>query len=177
MKSRNEMGSNLLDWLDQRKPSQFVAILYALRWFALAPVMVLTPLIFNEAQRTRASMPDDMLRMDAGVLLVFMVFIGPFLETLVECTVPYFIISRIRDYRSNRPVRCWGFVATSACVMALGHPMLAALLPSLITGAFLAYCYAHFAEKSAGQAILATTVFHGAINIVGWTFIMIGRSA
>jgi hypothetical protein len=57
--------------------------------------------------------------------------------------------------------------------MALVHPMLAAILPSLITGAMLAYCYAHFAIRGAGQAILATTVFHGAINIVGWTIIVI----
>jgi hypothetical protein len=56
--------------------------------------------------------------------------------------------------------------------MALFHPMLPAILPSLITGAFLAYCYAHFAEKGVGQAILATIGFHGAINIVGWTMII-----
>ena len=54
------------------------------------------------------------------------------------------------------------------------HPMMAALLPSLITGAFLAYCYAHFASRSAGQAVLATTAFHGAINVVGWTMIVLG---
>jgi len=56
--------------------------------------------------------------------------------------------------------------------MAVLHPVLGAVLPSLITGAFLAYCYAHFARRNAWQAVLATTIFHGAINIVGWIMIL-----
>ncbi len=58
--------------------------------------------------------------------------------------------------------------------MAAFHPMLAAILPSFITGAFLAYCYAHFAPRGAWRVIVATGVFHGAINIVGWTMIVMG---
>jgi hypothetical protein len=101
------------------------------------------------------------------------VIIPPLLETLVECSLPYWVISRIRDYRAKRPRRCWGFVAVSACVMAAFHPMLAALLPAFVTGAFLAYCYAHLALTGIGRTILATAVFHGAINIVGWTMLVV----
>jgi len=94
-------------------------------------------------------------------------------EIGVECMLPYFVLSRVRPHRGKMPARQWDFVLVSASLMVLFHPTLAALVPSLITGAFLAYCYAHFARRSAGKAILATTVFHGAINIVGWVMLMI----
>jgi len=40
--------------------------------------------------------------------------------------------------------------------------------PARITGAFLAYCYAHFAAVCTWRAIIATAAFHAAINVVGF---------
>jgi len=166
-------ASRLLDWIDGRPPWQFVAILYGARWVALAPIMALSHFVFAESQKSAASTPEEWSQGSAVGLFLGLVLIPPLLETLVECSLPYWIISSVRDYRTNRPKRCWGFVAVSACVMAVLHPMLAALLPALITGAFLAYCYAHFAPSGIWKAILATTVFHGAINMVGWTMLVL----
>jgi len=166
-------AKRLLQWLDDRNGFQFMGILYGARWLALAPVMVLSQLVLSDAQKAAASVPEGAREMNAAVLLLLLVVVSPLIETLGECALPYLIISRVRGYRENRPTHCWGFVAISALLMALLHPMLAAVLPSLITGAFLAYCYAHFACRSAGRAILATTAFHGAINAVGWTMIVL----
>jgi len=162
-----------LDWLDARSPWQFVAVLYVARWAVLAPVMVLSQVVFTQAQQSAATIPENWSEGTPVGLFVGLVLGPPLLETVLECTLPYWIISRVRDYRTNKPKRCWGFVAVSACVMAALHPMLAALLPALITGGFLAYCYAHFAPTGTGKAILATTLFHGAINMVGWTMIVL----
>ncbi len=164
---------NLLDWIDDRHPWQFLTILYAARWVALAPIMALSHFVFTQSQKSAASMPEKWSEGSPLGLFVGLVVIPPLLETLMECSLPYWVISRIRDYRVKRPKRCWGFVALSACAMAVLHPMVAALLPALITGAFLAYCYAHFAPASIWRAILATTIFHGAINIVGWTMLVV----
>ena len=163
----------VLDWLDQRPALQFVTILYVARWLALVPVMVLSSFVFTEAQRTAASIPEAWTKGTPVGLLLGLVVVPPLLETLLECSVPYWIVSWVRGYRRKRPKRCWGFVAISACAMALLHPMPAAVLPSLITGIFLAYCYAHFAAGGTGRAIIVTAVFHGAINMVGWTMIVI----
>ena len=163
----------LLDWIDGRHPWQFVAILYAARWGVLAPVIALSHFVFTQSQEAAASMPEEWSRGSPVGLFIGLVVIPPLPETIVECSLPYWIISRIRDYRTTRPKRSWGFVAVSACVMAVLHPLLAALLPALITGAFLAYCYAHFASISIWKAILATTIFHGAINMVGWTMLVL----
>jgi hypothetical protein len=163
----------LLDWIDATPPWQFVAILYGARWIALAPTMVIAHFVFTRSQNSAASMPEEWTHGSPVGLFLGLVVIPPLLETLVECSLPYWIISRVRNYRVNRPKRCWGFVVVSACVMAVLHPMPAALLPALITGAFLAYCYSHFAPTGISKAILATTVFHGAINMVGWTIIVL----
>ncbi len=163
----------VLDWVDGRNPWQFVAILYAARWGALAPVMAFEHFVFSAAQKSAASMPEEWSQASPFGMFLALVIISPLFETLVECAGPYWIISRVRDYRLNRPKRCWGFVAVSACVMGVLHPILAAVLPALITGAFLAYCYAHFAPTGIGKAILATSVLHGAINVVGWTMLVL----
>jgi hypothetical protein len=167
-----ESHNRLLDWLDRRNAWQFVGVLYVARWLALAPVLALSHFVFTDAQKADAAVPQELTDRNAGVLLVMVVVVSPLVETLLTCTLPYFVVSRLRDYRRNRPKHCWGFVVVSACLMALMHPMLAAVLPSLITGAMLAYCYAHFATRGVGPAILATTIFHGAINIVGWAMIV-----
>jgi hypothetical protein len=163
----------VLDWIDGRNPWQFVAILYAARWGALAPVMAFNHFVFSATQKSAAPVPEEWSQGSPVGLFMALVAIPPLVETIVECSLPYWIISHIRDYRTNRPKRCWGFVAVSACVMAVLHPMVAAQLPALVTGAFLAYCYAHFAPISIWKAILATTVFHGAINMVGWTMLVL----
>ncbi len=166
-------ASAVLDWIDQRPPWQFVAILYGARWVALVPVLAFGHCVFTQSQRSAASIPDRWSQGSPIGLFLGLVVMPPLLETLIECAVPYWVVSRVRDCRKERPRRCWGFVAVSACVMAVLHPMLAALLPALITGAFLAYCYAHFAPIGIWMAILATTVFHGAINMVGWTMLVL----
>ncbi len=160
----------MLDWLDHRTAWQFLGILYVLRWVALAPVILLEQLIFTQTELSGARINTG--GMDLLVLLPLWVVLDPVFETLLECTLPYWVVSRVRNYRLNRPKRCWGYVAIAALAMAVMHPI-AAVLPSLVTGAFLGYCYAHFAATSAWKAILTTAVFHGAINIVGWTLIVI----
>ena len=168
--------SRALDWVDSRKSWQFVVILYAARWVVLAPIMLLGRFCFSGEQQSAAAMAQ-LSKVNSAVLLVLMVILSPLLETLVECTLPYFLVCRLRRSKGERPPRLWSFVLVSALVMTLLHPMLAALAPSFITGAFLAYCYAHFACRGAGQAILAATVFHGAINIVGWVMMMVSINA
>jgi len=167
-----DSNNRLLDWCDRRNALQFLGILYAVRWICLAPLLALSHFVFTNEQVASASVTEAPQEMNLWILLLQFVIVAPLLETLVECSLPYLIISRIRKYQQNRPKRSWGFIAISACTMALLHPVLAAIPPSLITGAFLAYCYAHFAEKSIPQAILATIGFHGAINIVGWTMLV-----
>lgn len=159
----------IMDWLDQRNSWQFVGILYVIRWIVLAPVLVLILFIFPGSQLV----PNESFHFNPIILLCNWVAIDPLFETLLECSLLYFIFSRVGNYREKKSSRCWGFVTASACFMALLHPVLASLLPALITGVFLAYCYAHFADRKVGQAILATTCFHGAINIVGWSMIVL----
>ena len=43
----------------------------------------------------------------------------------------------------------------------------------MIAGGFLAYCYAHFVPNGIWKAILATAVFHAAMNLVGWTMLVV----
>jgi FtsH-binding integral membrane protein len=57
--------------------------------------------------------------------------------------------------------------------MGILHPVAASIPYALVTGAFLGYCYAHFAAKSTSAAVFATAAFHGAINLVGWTMLMV----
>jgi hypothetical protein len=94
--------------------------------------------------------------------------LAPVLETLTECLLPYWIMRKLNLIPAAG--RAWGFVAVSAILMALLHftAWPAALLPSLITGAFLGYTFAHFAPNNFGQAFLHTALFHAAINLVGW---------
>jgi hypothetical protein len=166
---RRELGSNLFDWLDRKRAWQFLAILYVVRWIVVMPLNWLVDLVFAPAHISDASLGIGGMNPLAFFLVA--VVIDPPLETVVECALPYSVISWIRDYRQKKPKRCRGFVAISACVMAALHPVIAALPFALITGAFLAYCYAHFAPISTWRAILATAVFHAAINLVGWVMV------
>ncbi|MGA2035049.1 MAG: hypothetical protein ABSG68_22600 [Thermoguttaceae bacterium] len=148
-----------------------MAILYVVRWIVLVPLGWLVDLMFAPAQISDASISIG--EMNPLAFFLVAVVIDPPLETVVECALPYSVISWIRNYRQKRPKRCWGYVAISACVMAVLHPVIAALPFSLITGAFLAYCYAHFAPISTWRAIFATAAFHAAINLVGWVTLVI----
>ena len=165
-----------LNWLDRRNDWQFVLILYVARWIVLSPIIMARHFTSPGAQESAAG-ASQLSQMSPLVLLLLMVVMSPLLETLIECSLPYFIISRLRRVRGRMSARPWGFELASAILMALFHPMLPALAPSFITGAFLAYCYGHFAARNVGQAILATTVFHGGINIVGWAMMLFATSA
>jgi hypothetical protein len=168
-----KLANDVLDWLDQRNAWQFVGILYLARWVVLVPVGVLIYFVFSPAQQAAAAMPKEWRAGAPLGLFLGLVVIPPVFETLVECTLPYWIVSQIRNYRRSRPKRCWGFIALSAGMMGMLHPIPAAVPAALITGVFLAYCYAHFAAKGIGKALLATAVFHAAINFVGWTILMV----
>jgi len=152
----------LLDRLDQFPPARFVAVLYLLRWCALVPVMIAQT--FLGGQSTMRFNGDPLL------LLVGFLFIAPVLETLVECALPWFILSR---FTNPMPARPWLFITISAIIMALLHPELAAVIPALVTGAFLAYCYAHFAPRAFSRALLWTWLFHASINLVGWLLLFV----
>jgi hypothetical protein len=170
--SRLGIPEGALAFLDRRSAVQFVAILYAARWVALAPVMVVSHFLLTEGQKQASGMPEEWSQGNPLGLFIGLVLVPPVLETLLECSLPYWVFSKVRGYRHHRPRRCWGFIVTSASIMVLLHPMLEAILPSFITGAFLAYCYAHFAPAGVGKAILATSMFHAAVNLVGWTMLV-----
>lgn len=171
------MSSKHLDWLYCRSPWLFVLILYGTRWVFIGLASLIDHLVFNEAQRSEASVPAEMAEIQMGILFVLMILIAPFFETLVECSLPYLILSRFERTRPIAGRRPWIFIWISASIMVLLHPILAALLPALITGLFLAYCYAQFAASSHLRAIFATTLFHGAINLVGWIMILLSRDS
>jgi hypothetical protein len=138
--------------------------------------MIASKFLFTDAQISEASLPE-LSGVNPIILFAIIVIIDPLLETLLECSLPFFILSLIHRKNGKLPARPWLFIIISAMLMALLHPMLAAILPSLITGLFLAYCYAHFANRSFGSAILYTTAFHAAINIVGWSMIVFAGTA
>lgn len=163
----------LLDWLDRRDSCHFIIMLYVFRWIVLIPILVLDAFLLNEAQSGAASMPNEWSELTPIGLFLGLVIVPPLLETIIECTIPFWIFARVRNYQQMRPVRCWGFITVSACIMAMLHPMIAAIVPAFITGGFLAYCYAHFAPRSIWKAILATFVFHAAINMVGWSILVL----
>ncbi len=165
--------NRLLDWLDSKSGWPFVAILYIARWLVLLPVSAVTHFALSDADLAAASIPDEWKDGTAIGLFVGLVVVPPLLETLLVCSLPYWIVSWVRGYRQRRPHRCWVFVAISACGMVALHPIPAAVPATLVTGVFLAYCYAHFAATSTWKAIVATWVFHGGINLVGWTMLMI----
>ena len=149
----------------------FVGIIYIVRWCLIVPYMIASKFLFTDAQISEASLSKlqemNPIKLFAGIVVIY-----PLLETLLECSLPFFLISVIHRKKGKLPARPWLFIIISALLMVLLHPMLAAILPSLITGFFLAYCYAHFANRNFGSALLYTSAFHAAINIVGWSMIV-----
>jgi hypothetical protein len=97
---------------------------------------------------------------------------APTLETLIECTAPYWFMDRVLKLERRSP---WPFVIVSALIMVLLHPLTPiVILMAFITGCFLAYVYAHFAPRSQWKAFLHAALFHAAINLVGWTMLLVG---
>lgn len=160
----------MLDWLDQKAGMQFLIILFVIRWVVIIPIVVIQMFAYSNANNMTASI-SNVPNINPFGLFVLIVVVTPFIETLVECSLPYFVMSRLSRTKIMPP-RPWGFIIVSAILMCLFHRMLAVIIPSFITGVFLAYCYNHFAHENKGKAILVTTAFHGAINIVGWSMVV-----
>jgi hypothetical protein len=79
---------NILDWIDDRVPWQFVTILYAARWITLVPIIALSHFVFDQSQKSAASIPEEWSKGSPLGLFVGLVVIPPLLETLVECSLP-----------------------------------------------------------------------------------------
>ena len=165
--------SKRLDWLDGRPSWLFVCILYLARWVLLAPYLVAAEYLFSNSEGSSAEM-SKLSEISPIVLFALIVIFSPMVETFLECSLPYWVLSFLRRKKGKLPARPWLFVMISALVMTLMHPTLSAVVPSLVTGAFLAYCYGHFAVRGTGRAIVFTTIFHAGINIVGWTMMVVG---
>jgi hypothetical protein len=156
---------NILNRLDGLSPWAFTGSLYLARWIIIIPIgYALGQLGVSESTIT----------FDASAIVLFFgfIFLAPLLETVLECVVPYWLMLKLRRIPAGK--RPWGFVAISGMIMTLVHigAWPAALLPSFVTGAFLAYTYGHFAVRRLGSAILHTWAFHAAINIVGWILVV-----
>jgi len=161
--------------LDSRAAWQFLGILYIARWALIIPYMIAGRFLFTEGQLSAAS-ASKLSGINPVLLFSNIVVLGPLLETLFECSLPFYILSLIHKQKGKLPKHSWSFVIISAMLMVLSHPMLAAIIPSFITGFCLAYCYAHFAFRGFGYAIMYTAGFHAAINIIGWTLIVFGSN-
>lgn len=154
------VGRRWLDWLDRQHGPVFWAVLYLARWPVIVPLGQLQGLLASFfLSNAEMAVP---LRPHIGM----MVF-PPILETLIECTLPYWVLSRMRRIGAGRP---WGFILISGGIMALLHwPF--ALPCGFVTGVFLAYCYAHFAPRSLWLAFGATALYHAAFNAVGFVLL------
>jgi hypothetical protein len=153
-------GRKSLDWLDRQPGFVFWLVLYLTRWPVIIPVSWLQGLLGSLF--LGAAEMEMTLKPHVG-MLVF----PPLLETFIECTLPYWILSRMKRIRPGRP---WGFICISGIIMALLHfPY--ALPCGFVTGVFLAYCYAHFAARSQWRAFAATALYHAAINAVGFVLL------
>ena len=165
MKAWNR-ADRVLDRLDALPPWGFTGSLYLVRWGIVVPIGYALGLL--GAPGSRAAFDGSPM-----VLLFGFIFLAPLLETLVECVVPYWLMLKMGATEVSK--RAWGFVAVSALIMALLHmgAWPSAILPSLVTGGFLAYTYSHFAVSGTGTALLHTWVFHAGINLVGWLLIFV----
>ena len=165
MKARDRIN-RILDRLDGFSPWVFTGSLYLVRW------AIVVPMGYALGQ---AGVSNGGARFDGSpmVLLFGFILLAPLLETVVECAVPYWLMMKMSAAAVRKPA--WGFVAVSGLVMALLHmgAWPAAILPSLVTGGFLAYTYRHFAVGGVGPALLHTSVFHAAINLVGWFLLFV----
>lgn len=160
-----------LDRLDALPALRFTLVLYLLRWIALAPVMWLGSL--REDAQSTAEVVAMLGQQGYFELAWQLLLYAPLFETLVECLGPYFalrIALRRTAYAGWR--RPWPFVALSALIMVLLHPLDPQVIAATaITGSFLAYTYGHFAPASHWHAFAWTSAFHAGINAVGFALI------
>lgn len=171
LRSRSDMLRRWLDRLDALPPVRFTVALYLLRWLAIAPLMIMLP---SDASSETMERLRTMHVLDAAVGLL----IGaPLFETLIECLLPYLVLQlALRRTRYAGCRRHWPFIALSALIMVAVHPLEPrTITATAITGSFLAYTFAHFAPTSRGRAFLATSVFHAAINLVGFAKVLSTR--
>jgi len=158
--------NNTLERLDRLSPWAFTGTLYLARWAIVIPLGGILGLLGATGDKATSSASAD-------VLLFGWVFLSPLLETVLECSIPYWLMAKTGRVQVGK--RPWGFAAVSAAIMALLHlgAWPAAILPSLATGGFLAYTYGHFAVRGFRPALLHTWSFHAAINIVGWLLFVV----
>jgi hypothetical protein len=103
---------------------------------------------------------------DLNNFLLTGVLLDPLFETIVECSLVYFVLHTVLGVATHR-VR--PFVFCSAMTMVLLHPLTPVVFVfAFITGCFLAYVYSHFAPINHIRAIKHTSAFHMGINLVGW---------
>lgn len=159
--------SHFLEWLETRPDWQFTGTLYLVRWAIVLPLgWMLSPFITNAGTY---QFEGDVW----GYLFPFLV-VAPTLETLIECSLPHWIMYRV--LKVNRR-SSWRFVFVSAMLMVVLHPLQPiVILMAFITGSFLAYVYFHFAKESHLRAFLHTAVFHAGINLVGWMLLWMSAS-
>lgn len=152
-------------WLDALSDWQFTGTMYLLRWVVILPLaLVLSPI----------SSPHDTFQAEGTPwhFLIPFLFVAPTLETLIECSMTYWLMYGVLKRPRRSP---WPFVIASATLMVLLHPIQpVVVVMAFTTGAFLAYVYDHFAPRSHLKAFLHTAVFHGGINAVGWTMMLFG---
>lgn len=181
-----EAAGSWLDRLDRLGPVRFTLTLYLVRWLVLLPLLGV--LHWTGPAPESAELVATLAGIDPWRLLPSLLLVGPAFETLVECVAPWLVLQALlpelvgspvrRRARGARPAaspRPWPFVAVSAVVMVLLHPLeLATMLPTAITGCFLGYTYGHFAPRSHVAAFAATTAFHAGINAVGFVVLVAG---
>ncbi len=156
----------VLDWVDARPDWTFFGVLYLARWVCVGAVwplqMVLVTRIYQGEQPDL--LQENMDHLAVLVVLFFLLLIAaPLVETLFECALPHWVFSKFRAM----PARPWGFIMVATLLMTVLHPI-ATAPATVVTGAFLGYCYAHYAPSSRLRAILFTTLFHAGINAVGF---------
>jgi len=177
---------NLLDRLDRLGPVCFTLTLYVARWLVLLPMMPILSALTPSGPANRA-LVEKLQSFPLGGLFLSTVLVAPVLETLIECTLPCLLLQRLAGPPRNPPARLrrrtmlreprgqrrpqerpWILVGFSAAIMVLLHPLeVRVIVPTAITGAFLGYTYGHLVARGHVTAFLATTAFHGGINMVG----------
>ncbi|MCX5771723.1 MAG: hypothetical protein NTZ09_15840 [Candidatus Hydrogenedentes bacterium] len=131
----------------------------------LARWVIILPLAFLLGDKPPTISPSAMPALFVGALIL-----SPVVETLLECTLVYQLGKWFFWKKGPRPSRPWGFIVAAALMMTVLHPINSSPL-SFTTGAFLGYCYAHFAAHSRLRAFAFTTLYHTGINTVGVTLV------
>jgi hypothetical protein len=162
------MLTRFLDWLDRQNGVVFFIVLWLVRWPLVLPVAGLQQLL---AQALGGTSEVEFDGNQYALVMIFFSFVifAPVIETLVECTLPYAIMMRGGRPRPPRP---WRFILVSALVMAVLH-LPYAFPAGFVTGAFIAYCYGHFAPQGQPKAFFVAAAYHAAINITGFAMLLL----